>query len=303
MTPAAQRLPSLTALAAFEALLRRGSITMAARDLSVTPQAVSHHVKALEAQIGVDLIRYTNREWQLTPAGAAGEAAIRSAFDGLRLAVHRMREATHRARLTVSVDPALASTWLVRRLPGFHAESPGTEVLLDATARLVDLESGEADVAIRYGQGEYAGLRAERLFEEQIFPVCSPALATGGAPLRTPADLAGHTLLHLDWQPAAGGWPDWSDWLRMAGAADVEATGGPRFTDHALALQAAMAGQGVALGSSPLTADALAEGFLINPFGPVIDSGFGYDVVTRADEPSESVHGFVAWILGQAVGR
>ncbi|MDN3519542.1 LysR substrate-binding domain-containing protein [Aquisalimonas lutea] len=303
MTPSARRLPSLTALAAFEALLRRGSITLAARDLSVTPQAVSHHVKALEAQVGVDLIRYTNREWQLTPAGEAGEAALRSAFDGLRLAVRRMREATDRGRLTVSVDPALASTWLVRRLPGFHAGSPETEVLLDATTRIVDLDAGEADVAIRYGRGEYGGLRAQRLFDERVFPVCSPALAAGDPPLRRPADLAGHTLLHLDWQPAAGGWPDWPDWLRSAGETSVEATGGPRFTDHALALQAAMAGQGVALGSSPLTADALAEGFLMRPFGPVIDSGFGYDVVTRADEPSESVHRFVAWILGQTADR
>ncbi len=294
------RLPSLTALTAFEALLRCGSIKAAADELAVTPQAVSQQVKALESQINVKLIEYEQRQWRLTPAGEACAGSLRSAFDGLQLAVRQMREASERLRLRVSVDPALASTWLVTRMACFDAEAAGFDVWLGASARVVDLAAGEADVAVRYGTGCGRGLTAWRLFDDRVFPVCAPVLRDGDRPLRTPADLATHALLHLDWQPARGRWPGWRDWLEAAGAPQVDAAGGMRFTDHALALQAAAAGQGVALASEPLVRDSLAAGLLVKPFALELDAGFGYDVVIRSDEHLAYPAVFAAWLREQA---
>lgn len=300
MEPPGRRLPSLGALAAFEALVRRASIRDAADDLAVTPQAVSQQVKALEHQLGVRLVRYAGRRWHLTAAGEAGAEALRDGFADLRRAVARMRDTTQRPRLTVSVDPALAATWLVPRLARFHAAHPGLEVLLEASMREADVAAGEADVALRYGRGDYRGLRAERLFDDRVFPVCSPALAAGAPPLHEPTDLRRHVLIHLDWRPAAGHWPGWRDWLVAAGVDGVAIARGPRFSDHALALQAAAAGQGVALASRPLADDALAAGTLVRPFDTDLETGFGYDAVCAPGETPAPVAAFLEWLRAEA---
>lgn len=299
MSTPGSRLPSLGALAAFEALVRCASIKDAAEDLAVTPQAVSQQVKALEHQLGVRLVRYAGRRWHLTAAGDAGADTLRDGFAELRRAVARMRAATRRPRLTVSVDPALAATWLVPRLARFHAAHPGLDVLLEASVREADVAAGEADVGLRYGRGGYPGLHAERLFDDRIFPVCSPALAAGEPPLAAPGDLARHALIHLDWQSAAGHWPGWRDWLAAAGVDGVDAARGPRFSDHALALQAAAAGQGVALASRPLADDALAAGTLVRPFATELDTGRGYDAVRAPGEPPTAVAAFLEWLRAE----
>lgn len=296
MTTPGQRLPSLGALAAFEALVRCASIKDAAEDLAVTPQAVSQQVKALEHQLGVRLVHYAGRRWHLTAAGEAGAEALRDGFADLRRAVTRMRDTTRRPRLTVSVDPALAATWLVPRLARFHAAHPGLDVLLEASVREADVAAGEADVALRYGPGDYPGLEALRLFDDRVFPVCSPALAAGAPPLHEPTELRRHTLIHLDWQSTAGHWPGWRDWLAAAGVEGVDAARGPRFSDHALALQAAAAGQGVALASRPLADDALATGSLVRPFAVELETGLGYDAVRAPGEPPAAVAAFLEWL-------
>lgn len=293
-------LPSLGGLAAFDALLRWGSIKAAAEALSVTPQAVSQRVKTLESQINVDLITYERRAWRLTPAGQACAGTLRAAFDELRLAVRQMHEAAERPRLTVSVDPALASTWLVPRLAKFDAQAAGFEVWLDASARIADLAAGEADAALHYGTGEYGGLQAWRLFDDRVFPVCSPVLREGPRPLREPADLAYQPLIHLDWQPAQGRWPEWRDWLAAAGVGHLDTERGMRFTDHALALQAATAGQGVALASAALIGESLAAGLLVKPFPTELDTGSGYDVLVRAEDHSKPVRAFARWLRREA---
>ncbi|MEX1082299.1 MAG: LysR substrate-binding domain-containing protein [Halofilum sp. (in: g-proteobacteria)] len=295
------RLPSLSGLSTFDALVRWGSVKRAAHALAVTPQAVSQQVKQLEYQLNVALITYEGRQWRLTAAGQASSATLRAGFDYLQLAVRQMREAAERPRLAVSVDPALASTWLVPRMADFDADAAGFDVWLDASIRWADLAAGEADIALRYGTGDYPGLRASRLFDDRVFPVCSPALRDGVRPLRTPADLAAHALIHLDWQPARGRWPGWRDWLDAAGAGEVQADRGMRFTDHALALQAAAAGQGVALASAPLTRDSLAAGLLVRPFERELDTGFGYDLLARSDEVAGPAMVFADWIRRQAL--
>ena len=179
------------------------------------------------------------------------------------------------------------------------AESkPPCPCRIDANNRLADLLRGEADLAIRYGAGRYRGLRADRLFGEEVFPVCAPVLREGPIPLGEPGDLKHHTLLHVDRKSQDETWPNWRMWLLAAGADDVDATRGPRFSLESMALQSTIAGHGVALGSSPIVADDLAAGRLVRPFALSLVNDFVYYVVapeTCADTPK--IAAFRDWLL------
>ncbi|WP_119461947.1 transcriptional regulator GcvA [Rhodospirillaceae bacterium SYSU D60014] len=296
----ARRLPSLNALRAFEAVSRHGSIRAAADELHVTPAAVSQQVKALEEGLGVKLLRRAEGGLRLTEAGASGLEDLRAGFDRLSQAARKMRASNARL-LTVSVDPSLAATWLIARLDRFKQRHPEIDVFLDASSAHVDLTREEIDMAIRYGAGDFPGLHAVRLFEDEVFPVCSPALLEGEHPLREPADLRWHRLLHLEWTPAKGEWPDWRSWLSAAGVESVDVTRGPRFTQHSMVLQAAVQGQGVALGSRALVADDLAAGRLVWPFDLCVPTSFAYYIVcleAAAEDPR--IAAFRDWLLAEA---
>lgn len=259
------RLPSLTALHAFEAAARLESFTRAGRELAVTQGAVSHQVRALEEALGLPLFVRAHRALALTPAGSALAAAARDAFDRLAAAVAGLRAGEAR-RLTVSVSPSFAAKWLLPRLPRFAAACPGIELRLLATQAVSDFARDGVDLAIRWGRGRYRGLVSEKLFGEEAFPVASPRLLRR-RPLRTPADLRRHHLLHDEVGPAHGGWPAW---LEAAGARGVDGEAGTRFSDAALLFQAALDGQGVALARSPLADDDLAAGRLVRPFATAL---------------------------------
>ncbi len=296
-----QRLPSLNALRAFEAVARHLSISRAAEELNVTPAAVSQQVKALEADLGAPLLRRVRRKLYLTDAGRAGVADLRAGFDRLIRAARRMRGDGERQLLTLRVEPTLAAFWLVSRLEGFRRARPGIDLRLDASLELPDFDRDGIEMAIHYGDGAYPGLEAIRLFVEEVFPVCSPRLLDGPHPLRRPADLREHTLLHLDWHPRYGEWPDWAMWLRAAGAGDVDAERGPRFSEQTMSLQAAEEGQGVALGSTALVADDIASGRLVQPFALHLTTNLAAYLVypkDMADEPR--VAAFRHWITGEA---
>ena len=298
----ADRLPSLNALRAFEAAARHASFRQAAAELHVTTAAISQQIKALEADLGTPLMRRSNGAWQLTQAGSAGLAELRQGFDRLHEAARRMRMAgRQRRRLTVSVVPSFAATWLVPRLDRFKQAHPGIDLLLDATTAVADLARGDADMAVRYGRGSFSELDAVRLFEDEVFPVCSPRLLEGPHPLRDPADLAHHTLLHLEWAPATGEYPDWRAWLLAAGVTGVDPERGPRFTQHSMVLQAALEGQGVALGTTSHVVDDLAAGRLVWPFDLCMPTRFAYWVVApreNADRPD--IAAFRAWLIDEA---
>lgn len=270
-----RRLPSLNALLAFEAAARHRSFTRAGRELHVTQSAVSHQVRALEEELGVPLFERRPRALRLTPAGDRVLAASRDAFDRLSRGLRRLPGRSRRP-LTVSVLPSFAAAWLLPRLPRFRVEHPAIELNLHATQELADLHGGEADVAIRYGRGRHAGLRSDRLLAEEAFPVCAPALARR---LRSPADLRGQVLLHDEVRGAHGGWPEW---LAAAGARGVDARRGPRFGDARLLLQAAAAGEGVALARSLLAEPELTAGRLVRPFPLGIPSRYHYALVMPA---------------------
>lgn len=304
------RLPSLNALRAFEAVSRHLSLTKAAEELHVTPAAVSHQIKALEADLGVALLKRQRRDFYLTEAAQGGLPALREAFDLLDEAVARMRSALPDRLLTISVAPSFAATWLLPRLARFKERCPEIDVRLDTTDRMVDLRRESIDVGIRFGAGNYRGLEVKQLFGDAIFPVCSPGLLQGPHPLRVPADLQHHTLLHVDWAP---GMPDsgieesgdWQMWLKAAGAEDlVDPSRGPRFSHTSMALQAAIRGQGVAIGSTALAGDDLAEGRLVRPFRVSVPVNFCYYAVTTpAGAKQSKVKAFVDWLLAEAAVR
>jgi LysR family transcriptional regulator, glycine cleavage system transcriptional activator len=279
-----QRLPPLNALRAFEAVARYSSFARAAQELHVTKAAVAQQVRALEEDIGVRLVERNGRGLQLTESGAAGAGALAEGFALLAKAARAMREGRGRRFLVINSTPSFAATWLVGRIGKFKARHPETDVLIDANPTEDALDSGAADALIRWGAGEFLGLAATLLFKEDVFPVCAPRLVAGDDPLRSPEDLARHTLLHLDWNPVHASWPTWSDWLQAAGARHVEATHGVFFNNMAMTLRAAAQGQGVALTSFAIAADELAAGRLIAPFKTSVATPFGYYFVCRPNE-------------------
>lgn len=267
----------------------------------MTAAAVSQQVKVLEGDLGTKLLRRVNREFLLTDAAQAGLPDLREGFDRLAQAARKMREDNSRRLLTVSVDPSLAATWLVARLDRFREVHPHIDVLLEASMERADFGRDDVDMAIRYGAGDDPGLHVVRLFDEEVFPVCSPRLLEGSHPLREPQDLRHHTLLHLEWTPAKGEWPDWRTWLLAAGVGDIDATRGPRFSQHSMVLQAAVQGQGVALGSTALVTDDLAAGRLVWPFDLCVPTNFAYYIVgpeKTADQPK--IVAFRSWLLAEA---
>ncbi|MCH7943436.1 MAG: transcriptional regulator GcvA [Proteobacteria bacterium] len=295
-----RRLPPLNALRAFEAAARHLSVSKAARELNVTPAAVSHQVKALEEFLGIALFRRLNRALMLTDAGQTILPGLRDGFDHLAQAVGKLADQRDGNTLTVSTSPSFAAKWLVPRLDRFRAAHPHIELRIDATDRLVDLTRGEADVAIRYGTGNYPGMRAERLFTDESFPVCSPGLCKGPPPLLTPADLDRHALLHVDWNVQSQTAPSWRMWLLAAGADHRDAGRGSRFNQESMALQAAIEGHGVALASRVLAADDLAAGRLVRPFDLVLPTDFTYYLVTpetATDQPK--IKAYFDWMIAE----
>src|SRR5918993_4379323 len=295
-----RRFPGLGPLRTLEAAARHLSFTKAADELGVTPGAVSVQVRAIEDALEVRLFWRTSRSVRLTGAGETVLRAAREALDVVARGVEQVGPAGGRRVLTVSVGMSFAAKWLVPRLDRFRRLHPGVDVRLDVTERLADFAREEVDVAIRFGAGVYPGTRADRLFEEELFPVCSPRLLEGERPLRRPADLRNHTLIHEDWQAQGESWPDWATWLLAAGATDVDPGRGIRFRQTALAIQAAVEGQGVALGNTSLVGDDLAAGRLVRLFdlslkGP---ARFAYYLVSpRATADRPLTKAFREWVL------
>jgi LysR family glycine cleavage system transcriptional activator len=279
---------------------RHETFRAAAEELHVTAAAVIQQVKTLEDYMGRKLLRRHSRGYSLTPEAAAGLEQLRSGFDQLSAAVEAMARSGHRV-LTVSAVPSLSAEWLVPRLYRFREQCPEIDVLLHPSEELIDLKRSRVDLGIRYGSGSYPGLVSERLFYDEIFPVYSPRLLKGRRPLRKPDDLRVQPLIHTEWTPETGHWPGWSDWLRAASVTGVNTSKGLRFSDGALVIQAAVSGQGVALGSKALALDHLAAGRLIRPFELSLITDFAYYIVcekSRVDEPDLTA--FRRWVISEA---
>jgi len=267
----ARRLPPLNGLRAFEAAARALSFTKAAEELNVTPAAVSQQVKSLEEYFGVQLFKRLTRALMLTEAGQLVLPVLQEGFDKLAEADRILRSRQDDRILTVSVAPSFGAKWLVPRLERFRRAHPDYDIRIDATDTRADFKRDNVDIAMRYGRGEYPGLVSECLLTEVAVPVCSPALQQGDPPLREPADLRHHTLLHIQWKMESDAAPNWRMWLRAAGLDDLDADRGPQFSLESMAIQAAIESQGVALISTALVADDIANGRLAQPFPEDID--------------------------------
>jgi LysR family glycine cleavage system transcriptional activator len=294
-------LPSLNALRAFEAVSRHLSYRKAAEDLHVTPAAVKQLVQGLERSLDRSLVTRQGRGLALTEIGMAGLADLHDGFDRLHRAVAKMRRAVRRQALTITVEPSFAATWLMKRLQDFKARCPDVDVLIDASMRTVDLAREETDIWIRYGGAAEPGEIAHRLFDDEFLPVCSPGLADGPPPVTRLADLGAATLIEIDMSV----WPteclDWETWLDALGAERIRGHRRMRFNDYTVALQAAIAGQGVLLGSRPIVQDALDAGLLVAPVPQSVNIQLGYDVATTKEALERAeVALFVDWIRAAA---
>jgi len=294
-------LPPLSALRAFEAAARHMSFSKAADELHVTPAAISHQVHALEEDLGVRLFHRMNRSIELTASARILLPGLSEAFAGIQSSVRRLRAHNDTGTLTVTSSPSFAAKWLVLRLHRFHEQHPEIDARISATDEVVDLTKGDFDIAIRYGGGKYPGLDAELLFTDEVFPACSPQLLTAGPPLRTPADLSRHTLIHdlaVERDPLV---PTWPMWLKAAGVHDVPAAAGLTFNNMHLSLDAAIAGHGVVLAYSNIAAADLATGRLVRLFSLALPDHFAYYIVTAPGSLERpKVRAFRNWLRQEA---
>lgn len=292
----AHRLPPLHPLPYFESAARHLSFTKAATELHVTHGAVSRQVKSLEDYLGFKLFRRLNRALRLTDEGQAYARAVRTLLDSLAEETRRLVTPKQASRLTVSTTYSFTSGWLVPRLGRFRSHYPAIDVRLQAADQPVDFARDGVDLAIRYGRGQYPGLAATRLLGDDYVPVASPALLKGKHPLSKPADLRHHVLLHDE-----GTEVDWRMWLMAAGVEGVDAGRGPIFSHSPMVIQAAIRGEGIALGRTALIEEELASRQLVRLFDLRLKSAMAYYIVCppRALARPE-VRAFHDWLLAEA---
>ncbi|CCQ73594.1 transcriptional regulator GcvA [Magnetospira sp. QH-2] len=293
------QLPPLNSLRAFEAAARHLSFKNAAEELHVTPAAISQQIKNLELLVGAPLFRRQPRGLLLTDEAQQALPLIRYGFQSLAAGFGKMSRRTAEGRLTIAVPSGFGARWLVPRLAEFQQRNPKITVHLDASDRLVDFARDHIHMAIRYGQGDYAGLHEELVLAETAYPVCSPALLRGERPLDEPGDLVHHTLLHHGRETGLERRPWWSKWMKAAGVAPTNTEEGMTFNLISLVIAAAVAGQGIALISKVLVEEDLAAGRLVLPFGGYCppDWRYGYYVLCRPDAVSDpKIELFKAWL-------
>ncbi len=290
-----RRLPSLNALRAFEAAARHMSLTKAADELHVTPGAVSHQIKSLEAQLGARLFRRTARGLAFTDTGRDYLPVVRESFDRLTAGTEALFGKNRSGMLTVSVSHNFATKWLVHRLGRFNAAHPDIDLRIAAMAEHIDFTQGDVDLAVRHGDGNWPGLAVTRLIDEQTVPLCSPSLTRGKKPLRRPADLRQHALLHNP------GPVDWRHWAEAAGIGEFDTRRGPRFDQTSLAIEAAVDGLGVVLARTALAAHDIVGGRLVQPFGPALPASFAYYIVCPAPAAGRPmIKAFREWLIAEA---
>jgi DNA-binding transcriptional LysR family regulator len=293
-------LPPLDLLRAFEAAARHLSFTLAAGELFLTQSAISRQIQQLEASLGVALFERKHRSLELTEAGRIMQRAVVDCLERLRDATTRVRATSALWHVAITCTPGFASLWLIPRLSRFTAAHPDVDVRISATLEMVDLDRQQIDLAVRFvaknnGDGT-------PLFEEEVAPMCSPALvADKRNPLRRPADLAHHTLLTIDGPQGRSPTMDWEPWMRLMGVAEVNPKNTVRFTQYTEAVAAAVAGQGVVIGRLPLMAELVHDKRLVLPFGGGAASQRGYYVALgESGRRNPDAHAFAQWLRVEA---
>ena len=293
-----RRLPSLDLIRGFEAAARQLSFTRAAAELHVTQSAVSRQIKALEDHLGIKLFTRLNRALKLTMEGDALYVTAQSVMRQIEDATARLGTRGDERLLTVTTTVSFAALWLVPRLARFRQVQPGIDVRLAANNDLAHLERDRIDVAIRFCEPRAAPAGALSLTGEEVFPVCSPTLLRDRArPLKKPADLARHVMLHFD--DPAGQWPwlNWNQWLDALNLTGLKSAGIAHYSHYDQLIQSAIAGEGVALGRTPLVLRYLKSGALVAPFQDRVAGTREYFIIVSphaAQRPQ--VRHFVTWL-------
>jgi LysR family glycine cleavage system transcriptional activator len=289
------RLPPLNALKAFEAAARHESFTRAAEELCVTQGAVSHQVKALEAELAVKLFNRERQRLIITEAGRDYLTVVRDALDRIAIGTERLLQRQNAGVLTVSTSPDFAAKWLVHRLGHFAEAHSGIDLRVSATLHHVDFAREEVDLAVRHGDGNWPGLDTVRLCSEQLFAVCSPKLLSSRRRLAKPADLLKFPLIHMDSRA------DWNNWLQEAGLADAAVTHGPVLNRASMVIDAAINGQGIALARTTLAAWDLINGQLVRPFAQSLSLAKSYWILCpKATATLPKIVTFRDWLLAEA---
>ncbi len=290
----ARRLPPLNALKAFEAAARSESFTRAAEELNVTQGAVSHQVKALEAILGIRLFHRERQRLVMTEAGRDYLAVVRDALDRIAVGTERLVQRQTSGVLTVSTSPDFAAKWLVHRLGRFSEVHSDILLRVSATLHRVDFAREDVDVAVRHGDGQWAGLDVVRLCSERLFPVCSPKLVSGRNRITKASDLLKFPLLRLD------DWNTWSRWFEAAGVADPVAHG-PALNSASMLIDAAVDGQGIALARTALAARDLISGRLVRPIDVSLRMSNTYWIVCpKATAALPKIKLIREWLLAEA---
>ena len=279
---------SLGALHAFEAAARLGSFKAAAAELSLSATAISHRIRTLEAQLGKALFERRTRAVVLTVEGRVLAEAVSSGFAAIAQAAERIRR-PERRRVVLALTPEFAARWLVPRLAAFQAACPDVELHIRTDYRPTDLAAGEADLAVRYGGGTAPGIEAVPLFDESFTAAAAPALA-----VKLPAKPQNWPLLHLDWHKPQGA-ADWTAWAQAAGVPPHAMQGGTRYSDASHLIQAALAGQGVALLGRSLLAEEFRLGLLQSVSDIILPGQPYYLCRTAGVVLSPAVRAVVGW--------
>ena len=287
-----RRLPPLNSLKCFEAAGRLLSFTRAAKELNVTQAAISHQIKVIEQYLGVSLfIRYP-RKLVLSEQGKALLPDIIEAFDRVSLAIGSVSKEQSSNMISVRLAPSFAAKWLSPRLKYFWLQYPEIDLCLYHAHPPVDFEREEIDIAVTYGKGDWAGVIADPLLSLDFFPVCSPAFMKNDKPLTDIENLRYYSLLH------DASYECWNDWLKLAQLSSINANKGTIIDDTNVLIQAAIDGQGIALGSTTFVEEYLENGKLVKPFDVVLRNDFAYYIVCpQKHMKNPPVKAFKEWLL------
>jgi LysR family glycine cleavage system transcriptional activator len=289
-----RRLPPLNALRAFEAAGRSESFTRAAEELNVTHGAVSHQVKALEARLGIKLFNRERQRLVITDAGREYLAVARDALDRIAMGTERLIQRQSAGVLTISTSPDFAAKWLVYRLGRFAESHPDLDLRVSATAHQVDFAREDVDLAVRHGDGNWAGLDVVRLCSERLFPVCSPKLFSAGKSIAKASDLLNFPLLRLS------DWKNWTRWFEAAGVTDPVAHG-PVLNRASMLIDAAVDGHGVALARTALAAWDIVNRRLVRPIDVSLRMAHTYWIVCpKVTSRVPKIAMFRNWLLAEA---
>jgi LysR family glycine cleavage system transcriptional activator len=295
-----RRLVHLNALRAFEASARLGGFTAAAAELGVSPAAVGQQVRMLESYYGIALFERQGKRLSPSEAAHAVLSDVRDAFDRLAQASGKLRDARGGQLVTLTLPPSFVAKWLMPRLEAFRLAFPDIDLRLDTTDRIIDLAREGVELGVRYGQGHYPGLAAEKLIDEHVFPVCSPALLSSKGAVDSPEALGRFKLVHDTTLQRMAGFPGWSAWFNAAGARGVDARRGLRVNSSIMALQAAIDGQGLALGRSVVVADDCRSGRLVCAYPFWLATGASYFLVSVPGRRlSRAAQAFVDWFRSE----